>query len=783
MDTGFVDSVRDLLTALAAGEEPPLPAGGGLARVLRETGAPGTRTAVALLVDRWFRAPTNGQAEPSTEPILNRPDLGEPEKLHAVLREHVVDQRRWQELSHNESTFYRYRRAAIGGFTERLWLEVSERPVVTNRPRPDYARFIGRHQEVAGVLRLLTEPGGSVVGIEGPGGSGKTALLHAVADVCEAAARAWQPLRVQGEQAAPLFDAIVWAARSEGVDLAYLLEVMARTLDYPGLLSQAIEDRRAALVDLLGKRATMVIVDDVDQSEAAVLAFLAELPGPSRALVSARRRLPSRVRALMPGPLTAEEVRELLSAEAQRQGVPEVARALADEQAAEPLRAAARYPLLAGWAVGQLRRGQTLERVRERLAGAEGEVFRKMFDASVTSLTPGARALLASLLLLPAPADRATLLAAGGSGADAALDELLETSLLEVAGAPTDADRRYALHAITRSFVAAHLEEASGNQRAAVKRLVDHYGALAEDLGGGASNWRQFGRLEADLRNAMAILEASALQAHERDDEIPGEAFDRAILQLAHGMRNVFSFGRAWAEGMTLFHRAIEAARRLGDRRAEGWNTYRLGVLHYELGTAGYAEAARRGREAASLLGTAGDLRGRAHALRLLGRATRERGKTSDAEQMLVEAEELLRRHGLGDDVAIAQASRADLLRAAGRLEEAAALYRDVLTRGLDDPGTEANVRNDLGEIALAHRDLREAETFFASAESLAQAAGARVILARSLLGQARVAEARGERDRARRVAQLAVDEFERIGDSEQAYEAQSLLDGIATRL
>ena len=66
--------------------------------------------AVEVLVDRWFRAaPVQSGAEP-TEPPLNRPALGESEKLHAALRDHVVGQRRWQELSNNESTFYRYRR-------------------------------------------------------------------------------------------------------------------------------------------------------------------------------------------------------------------------------------------------------------------------------------------------------------------------------------------------------------------------------------------------------------------------------------------------------------------------------------------------------------------------------------------------------------------------------------------------------------------------------------------------------------------------------------------------
>ena len=57
MDAAFADAIRDLLSALASGSEPPLPASGGLGRVLRETGATTSRAAVSALVDRWFRAP------------------------------------------------------------------------------------------------------------------------------------------------------------------------------------------------------------------------------------------------------------------------------------------------------------------------------------------------------------------------------------------------------------------------------------------------------------------------------------------------------------------------------------------------------------------------------------------------------------------------------------------------------------------------------------------------------------------------------------------------------
>jgi MoxR-like ATPase len=188
---------------------------------------------------------------------------------------------------------------------------------------------IGRDHEVATLLRWLAEPGGTIVGVEGPGGSGKTALLHAVADACEAADKNWQPVPIDHHHTIPLFDAFVWVACTDGSGLATLLEAVARTLDYPGLLARSFEDRRHAVLDLLSKRAVLLLVDDIDRGDAAILRFLVDVPGRSRSLVAGRRRLPSEVRALMPEPLAPEAVRELLLAEAERQGAPEMGRELA----------------------------------------------------------------------------------------------------------------------------------------------------------------------------------------------------------------------------------------------------------------------------------------------------------------------------------------------------------------------------------------------------------------------------------------------------------------------
>jgi hypothetical protein len=88
-----------------------------------------------------------------------------------------------------------------------------------------------------------------------------------------------------------------------------------------------------------------------------------------------------------------------------------------------------------------------------------------------------------------------------------------------------------------------------------------------------------------------------------------------------------------------------------------------------------------------------------------------------------------LQAHGHGDDVAIVRASQADLLRLSGRLEQASLVCEDVLAMGLRDPVTEANVRKDLGEIALA-RTISTRRGVLRGGRSAGRGGGARAIVA-----------------------------------------------------
>jgi tetratricopeptide (TPR) repeat protein len=774
VDSAYLQAIRSLLETVGAGREPANPPGGAFGHLIAGAGST-AREAVGSLAERWFGAPRLDSTSIGRPPILNDERVAEVEKVAAVLIAHIGQRRPWTALSTNESTFYRYRRLAIAQFVERSWVEVTQRPIPTNRPRPDFERFVGRTAEQAEIIRWLAGGPGSVIGIEGPGGAGKTALAHAIVDVALAAAHRWDALTIGGN-AVPVFDAVVWIAnRQTGLSLGDVLDVLARTLDYPGLLGREVADRRSALREVLGRQAVLIVVDDADRADPGILSFLLDLPSPSRALVTTRRKLPPRVVAIAPGPLEVEEALALVRAEGARQAVPPLV--AAQDAALRPLAdSARRFPLLAVWAAGQLRQGQTVERVQARLAHAEGGVFQEMFAGSVQALGEDGRRVLKVLPTFVRPVTRPAIIAAALNAAnpDAGIDELLEASLLEATEGLTDDERRYALHPVARAFVRRHLPIAPDDERFAFFGALAHYRRLAETFAGSVRHWASFDRIEREIENILALSESVSRAATEVGE--PGaDRFDAELVALAHGLRNFFWLRHYWREGLDFFHRAVDASRRLGDFRALGWNTYSLAYLHYELGTAGYREARARAAEAVEVLRRAGDERGVGHAMRLLGRAARERGDFDEAWRLLGEASAVLTTHGRGDDLIIVRASQADLLRRQGRLDEAAGLYLDVLGAGLDDPGTRANVLHNLGDVRLRQGGYDVAEGLFRQGESIAATVGARGLVAECRWGLAQVAFSRGDARRCLVLATEAADLFERLGESERAAAAREL--------
>ncbi len=88
-----------------------------------------------------------------------------------------------------------------------------------------------------------------------------------------------------------MFDAAVWVSdkNSPGTtNLSIVLDEIARTLDYPGF-TQFEHDEKRREIALLRRQRVLVCIDNFETiTDGALLAWLLNLPEPSKALITTR---------------------------------------------------------------------------------------------------------------------------------------------------------------------------------------------------------------------------------------------------------------------------------------------------------------------------------------------------------------------------------------------------------------------------------------------------------------------------------------------------------------
>jgi transcriptional regulator with XRE-family HTH domain/tetratricopeptide (TPR) repeat protein len=226
---------------------------------------------------------------------------------------------------------------------------------------------------------------------------------------------------------------------------------------------------------------------------------------------------------------------------------------------------------------------------------------RQVFGWSYAALEPADRRLFRLVGLHPGP-DLSGPAAAGLAGDDpatvaAGLGRLVEAGLLgeRVPG-------RYALHDLLREFAAerAAAEDPAAERAAAATRLLDHYlhSAVAADR-----------RLEPERDPLHLPAPAPGVRPEEPADAAAAIAWfsaerpvlmrllqvareagaDRHVWQLAWSLVAYFDLQGHWADFTASQQEAVAAARRLGDRAAEGRALRHLANAHLQLGDAGRA--------------------------------------------------------------------------------------------------------------------------------------------------------------------------------------------------
>ncbi|MFE0388505.1 BTAD domain-containing putative transcriptional regulator [Streptomyces bungoensis] len=577
---------------------------------------------------------------------------------------------------------------------------------------PDIADFVGRTEQVAWAVRLLTAAGAAgrtappIAVVSGRSGTGKTALaVHVGHRTAELFPDGRLFIDLRAADATPLQPADA---------LARLLRAMGAQ---PETLPGGLEELTGLYRTHIAHRRVLLILDNA-AGEAHVRPLLP--PGAGCAvLVTSRRRLvalegAAHLDLTVPG---EEDALELLRRVAGRERM-----GAEPERAAEIVALCGRLPLavrIAGarlaarphWAPGRLagRLRDERRRLNELSAGDLG--LRSSLELGYADLDPPERRALRRLALLDLP-DFAAWIAAplldiGTDEAEEAVERLVDCHFIDVIGVDETGRSRYRIHDLAREHARERCltEESAEERAAAVLRLVACWldlarKAAARGPGGAARHFPDPAAvrpLDPETEEGLLARPAAwfaaeqagllAAAVHCADHQLTRAARDLAGALMA-GSAALYNQFDAWSRSHAA---AMAAVRRGGDTEGEAWLLTGLGQLRYEqddfdasyayfadalrlfeqrvdvphgaalalagMGTvrreqARYDEASGLLRASLERYGPSGDRGARARVLYGIGYVHRERGRSAEARQALTEALELYRaaadRHGEG---------------------------------------------------------------------------------------------------------------------------------------
>jgi DNA-binding SARP family transcriptional activator/tetratricopeptide (TPR) repeat protein len=651
----------------------------------------------------------------------------------------------------------------------------------------DIRAFTGRDDVVDELTTLLEDPDCPPVVLTGAPGAGKSTLA----------------VRVAHQLADHFPDGQLYAHLAGATAPRPVDDVLADLLRSLGVTGPGIPDgthAKAAVLRsrLAGRRVLLVLDDAADPAQVGPL-----LPGTpsSPVLITSRRRLTGLVNAhrVTVGSLAEDEAVALLATVAG----PRVA---ADPDGARRIAAACgNLPLalrIAGTRLAlrpQLRLTTLADRLadqRQRLdeLAVSDQQVRSSLALSYAALTPQAQAtfrLIGAANVTRLPTWAIAVLQDGVAGEDA-LDELIESSLLQPAGADPCGEPRYSMHDLVLTFARERLraEEPADVATQAVTRVLDAVLAVTDLLTSDLpavfppvddgvpvpapplsddTRTRYLADAAGWLRgNRTALVDGIGRIARCGHYEVGARIFERAA-------RFLWPQG-AYADLRTCARELRNAARAAGDERIEVWaEAVYARVLHVR---GHYAEAVAGYRWCEQRLGADPAL---AWVLTNLADCLTGLGVPEEALALTDRAA------GLSTDDTVA-AARSAALNRLGRPAESVDLGTSALAAAREsaEPQAVARALQSLSWSLALTGELDRAADAAEEAVTLLRATTARSALARSLRTLGAIQAGRGERARAlaaftecRTIAEQ-VNEVPRVLSSRRAIAASWIGDGRA---
>ncbi len=360
--------------------------------------------------------------------------------------------------------------------------ELSHPKVVNNLPHPDYEQLIGREEELDRIYKILRPYPDSqsyLVSIDGIGGIGKSALALEIA---------YYYLH-NYEQIAreERFDAIIWVSAkqniltADGIQPRYqslrtlndIYTTIALTLQREEITQARASEQAEVVKKALKQQRTLLIVDNFETvSDDSVISFLRELPAPTKAVVTTRRRIDAAYPIRLVG-LTQKDAGKLIQNECQKKGV-ELTRQDSDLLVVYT----GGVPLALVWSISRLGYGMQFENLLSSLKGAKNDLTKFCFEEIVNGFqNPHSRYLLKSLGLFSKDANESALQHITKLSNQDFGDSLEETLVF---GLVNKRSGRYSLLPLTKEFsLNLWLTDSPGapafSMQSVQQRLIDWY--------------------------------------------------------------------------------------------------------------------------------------------------------------------------------------------------------------------------------------------------------------------------------------------------------------------
>ncbi len=440
--------------------------------------------------------------------------------------------------------------------------EQAEEPLSVrhNLPQRTYTQFVGRGDELQKLTQLMRPSSRHfLVTLDGIGGVGKSALA------LELAYRYRENYDTLPQQ--ERFDAIVWVSAkrtlldASGIKkrqqafstLADLYREIATVMGQLSLVQVDMEHRRRLMEHILTTKRVLLIVDNLEtvDEEEDVSTFLRELPEPTKAIVTTRRRIDVAYQIRLSG-MPHRDALELIKLEVIQRNVE-----LPLDAAEDLYKRTGGIPLAMVWSIALMSMGGTVKSVLRRLGSGQSDIAHFCFTESVERIKRrDSYRLLLTLSLFDASVSRKWLGDIAGLGddeigRDEGLAELLQLSLVNQEG------DRFALLPLTRIFAHSELELQPSLEQELRERWIQYLIEFAKPYGD--LYWLQYQRYQNPNEGIHLVTLVSWCQSVARLD---------ILLKIFPALAFYYDLKGQWADILSVGQIALEHARLTGNLRS-----------------------------------------------------------------------------------------------------------------------------------------------------------------------------------------------------------------------